>query len=111
MWDICPQGCEGENMENKTQKLEDVKGTEEYLLARAIGRTLVNNKVYHQVSEYWWDSDKPESVDKEVRHWRDIGYYACSRYKVVRSGTSWNNGPNDMRLYSVYASYKKEALQ
>lgn len=89
---------------------EEIEGTEEYLLSNMLGgRITLRGKVYHQVSEYWWAVHKPDSVNQDVEIWRNKGYNACSRYKVVRSGASWNNGPNDMRCYSVYASYKGDS--
>jgi len=87
----------------------DNEGTLEYLLNNlggGGGRIMLNGRPYYEVDEFWWASEKPSQVDPTVKVWRDRGYYACSRYKVVRSGTSWNNGPQDMRMYSVYAAFK-----
>ena len=86
------------------------EGTLEYLLDRTGGSGAIihlNGRRYYEMDEFWWAVKKPAQVDDVVKSWRERGYYACSRYKVVRSGTSWNNGPQDMRMYSVYAAFKE----
>ena len=94
--------------EKMTDRSENV-GTEEYLLCRAMGQITVNGNSYHKVEELWWASSKPPAVKTLTKLWRDKGYYAQSRYVEVKSGTSWNNSPNDMKMYSIYAAYKGDS--
>lgn len=88
---------------------EDKVGSIEYLLNRCGGSggvRHINGRRYYEVEDFWWSSNKPDWVKQTVQKWKSLGYYACSTYTVVRSGTSWNNSPNDMKKYAVFVAVK-----
>ena len=73
-------------------------------------RISTSSNVYWKVEEYWWAEYKPEQVDLDAKMWRDRGFIACSRFTVVESGSSWNNGQIDVRLYSLFVGVPKKEL-
>ena len=100
----------GKYAKSRVPMKHEIEGTREYLLSLAMGSIhYINGDRYHKVEELWWASSKPSEVDKLAKVWRAKGYLVRSRYVKVEAGTSWNNSPNDMKMYSIYAAYKGDS--
>ena len=82
-----------------------------FLIQRSCGATIYNNSnTYYKIQEYWWSQYKPDAVDEDAKMWRKKGFRAMSKYTIVPSGTSWNNGQEDTKLYSLFVAVPKKEL-